>query len=36
LWIVCGSGIGEVMQRVFGGVFKKREEDGLPEYEWVA
>ena len=36
LWFVCWTGVVGLVQRVFGGVFKGREEGALPEYEWVA
>ncbi len=36
LWFVFRTGVVGLVQRVFGGVFKGREEEVLPEYEWLA
>ena len=35
LWFVFRTGVVGLVQRVFGGVFKGREETALPEYEWL-
>ncbi|KAK4153438.1 hypothetical protein C8A00DRAFT_33800 [Chaetomidium leptoderma] len=36
LWFVCWARVVEVVQRFVVPVFGKREEGGLPEYEWAA